>query len=659
MHNHLSSRIVIENVLPKVDNGRFAIKRIIDEPITVTSDIFCDGHVVLNAEVVIKYKSGKLLATIPMIYSDNDNWYGTFSISIPGDYQYQLSAWIDTFSTWQRNFIKKYGAGQNVQSDVIEGADIISNAASRCPSDISSLLKEAAYDLVKSSSNKYESYLIATDKALTDLMKKYSEHSNLTYSENSYPLAINQRHALFSAWYEFFPRSFKINNNSVFRTLDLKLSQISSMGFDTVYLPPIHPIGITNRKGKNNSLVSETVDPGSPWAIGSHLGGHKSIDPELGTLEDFQRFIKSAEAHGMRVAIDLAFQCSPDHPYCRSNPEWFKFRPDGSIQFAENPPKKYEDIVPLNFDSTEADSLWKELLSIVIFWIDQGITVFRVDNPHTKPIPFWEWLISQVREQRGDIHFLSEAFTRPKVMYRLAKAGFTQSYTYFTWRSTKIEIENYIEELTKSNVSEYFRPNFWPNTPDILPEFLQHGGKQSFAIRFLLASLLSSNYGIYGPAFECCSNEGIPGKEEYINSEKYEIKQWEEQESDYLVQLISNVNNIRKKNQALQQTNNILLLPCTSDSVISFCKFTSDTSNVVIISINLDPFHRHVSTIDLTEVSKNIIDISKSYFEELNGGEHFFQTDNQLKLDMDKVLYPAFIFKVNVITTNEESFSYY
>jgi starch synthase (maltosyl-transferring) len=402
-------------------------------------------------------------------------------------------------------------------------------------------------------------------------MKKYSERSNLTYSENIYPLMISQKHALFSTWYEFFPRSFKTGNNPVFRTLDLMLSRISSMGFDTIYLPPIHPIGITNRKGKNNSLHSEPNDPGSPWAIGSSLGGHKSIDPELGTIEDFQNFVKSAESYGIRVAIDLAFQCSPDHPYCRSNPEWFNFRPDGSIQFAENPPKKYQDIVPLNFDSPQADSLWKELLSIVIFWIDQGVKVFRVDNPHTKPLPFWEWLISQVREQRGDIHFLSEAFTRPKLMYRLAKAGFTQSYTYFTWRNSKIEIESYIEDLTKSNISEFFRPNFWPNTPDILSEFLQHGGKQSFAIKFLLASLLSSNYGIYGPAFESCNNQGISGKEEYLNSEKYEIKRWDEHESDYLVQLITNINDIRKKNQALQQTNNILLLPCTSDSVISFC----------------------------------------------------------------------------------------
>lgn len=660
MPHRLSSRIVIENVSPHVDNGQLPVKRIVEEPLTVNADILCDGHDRLDAEIIVKYKSGTTLFTIPMIHVDNDNWSGTFSIDAAGDYIYLICSWIDTFSTWQHNFIKKYEAGLEIQSDIKEGYTLITSAAFKMPSDLSSLLREAAEDLMDNSSNKYQCYLIATDHAVIDLMKKYEDRSNVSFSKIKYPLMVNQKHAMFSAWYEFFPRSFKASEGqSVFRSLDPVLSRISLMGFDTVYLPPIHPIGITNRKGKNNRLYAAPDEPGSPWAIGAESGGHKSISPELGTLEDFRSFIQSADKFGIRVAIDLAFQCSPDHPYCTSNPEWFKFRSDGSIQFAENPPKKYEDIVPFNFDSKQAQSLWDELLSVVLFWVDQGITVFRVDNPHTKPMPFWEWLIEKVRESRGDVHFLSEAFTRPKIMYHLAKAGFTQSYTYFTWRNSKSQLEQYIEELTQSNVSEFFRPNFWPNTPDILPEFLQHGGKQSFAIRFTLASLLSSSYGIYGPVFEHCISQSITGKEEYLDSEKYELKNWNSVGNDFIIHLITTINKIRSQNAALQQTNNITLLRNACDSVLAFCKFTYDRSNIIIASVNIDPFHRHKTSIDLSALFENTIERSTFYLEELIGGEHVFQTESILELDMEKSLYPVMIFRVKEMQSNEQTFSYY
>jgi starch synthase (maltosyl-transferring) len=660
MQHSFTSRIVIENVLPQVNKGRYPIKRITDEPIIVTADILCDGHDRLDAEINVRYNSGSALFTIPMIYVDNDNWRGTFAIDKAGDYTYQICSWVDTFSTWQQNFVKKYGAGQATQSDIKEGYTLITSAALKVPSDLSPLLNEAADDLIENSSNQYQCYLIATDNSLTEIMKKYQDRSNFTISEIKYPLMVNQKNALFSAWYEFFPRSFKpVNGQSVFKSLDTLLSRISLMGFDTIYFPPIHPIGITNRKGKNNKLYADPNEPGSPWAIGSALGGHKSIDPDLGSLEDFRSFVHSAEKMGIRVAIDLAFQCSPDHPYCQSNPEWFKFRPDGSIQFAENPPKKYEDIVPFNFDSKQAQSLWKELLSVVLFWIDQGISVFRVDNPHTKPLPFWEWLIKEVRESRGDVHFLSEAFTRPKIMYQLGKTGFTQSYTYFTWRNSKIELEQYIGELTQSNVSQFFRPNFWPNTPDILPEFLQHGGKQSFAIRFILASLLSSNYGIYGPVFEHCICQSVTGKEEYFDSEKYEIKNWNTAGNDYLIHLITTVNSIRRQNPALQQTNNITLLQNSSDSVLAFCKFSSDRGNILIVLINIDPFHRHQVSVNLSELLGSTIDSSTFYLEELIGGEQFFQTESNLELDMGKALYPAYILRVKEMQKDEHTFSYY
>jgi starch synthase (maltosyl-transferring) len=495
---------------------------------------------------------------------------------------------------------------------------------------------------------------------LAETVRRYPDRSFATTYHAELAVVVDRLTAVFSAWYELFPRSFgKDGRHGSLRQCEQLLPEIAAMGFDVLYLPPIHPIGQTCRKGKNNSITAAPDDPGSPWAIGSSAGGHKAVHPELGTLDDFRHLRENAGAHGLEIALDLAFQCSPDHPYVTEHPEWFRWRPDGTVQFAENPPKKYQDIIPLNFETDAWRALWEELRSVVRFWIDQGVRIFRVDNPHTKPFSFWEWLIGDVRRDYPDVIFLSEAFTRPKVMQRLAKIGFNQSYTYFTWRHTKWEIEQYIGELAHTEVGEYLRPNFWPNTPDILPQHLQYGGRSVFIIRLILAATLSASYGIYGPAYELCVSEAVDGREEYLNSEKYEIKQWDRNAKGNIRPVIERINRIRRQNPALQSIRNIELYSVDNEAMLCYGKMTEDKSNIIIVVVNLDPHHRQSGWVRLP-LHEMEIDPQKPFLaHDLLTDDKYIWQGEMNYLELDPRVMPGHILRVHKRLRRETDFDYF
>ena len=501
----------------------------------------------------------------------------------------------------------------------------------------------------------------AFNDQLSVLMNQYSNRSLATLFPDEYEVWVESPRALFSSWYELFPRSASPvpGKHGTFKDVENLLPEISEMGFDVIYFPPVHPIGVTNRKGKNNSTVSKPEDPGSPWAVGSKEGGHKSIHPQLGTMSDFQDLVKKARDLGIEIALDIAYQCSPDHPYVKEHPEWFHWRPDGTIQYAENPPKKYEDVLPINFENENWKELWEELKSIIVFWMDKGVRIFRIDNPHTKPFPFWEWLIKEIKKDHPEIIFLAEAFTRPKVMYRLAKVGFTQSYTYFTWRNTKDEFVEYLNELTKRDFREFYRPNFWTNTPDILPENLQYGGRAAFITRLILAATLSSNYGIYGPSYELCNNTAIEEKEEYLNSEKYEIKDWDRNKPGNIKDIISKVNKIRKDNVALQTTFNIEFYDSDNRYLLCYGKISEDLSNILIIVVNLDFFHKQSGSVKIP-IDRLNIPWKQSYLvHELLGDEKIMWQGSENYIELDPEKLPANIFKIYRRLKRENDFDYF
>lgn len=585
-------RVVIENVKPEIDEGRLLIRRVIGEKIVVQADIFCDGHYDIAASLLYRKANEEKWKEAPMRSLGNDRWEGIFTVEELGSYYYTVRGWIDHFQTWQRDLKKKYEASHDVKVDLSIGSGFMEKAAERASGPDVEKLRTFA-EVLGDEKDVDEAVSVALSDDVTSLMKAYPDKSLSATYEKELAVFVDRKKALFSTWYEMFPRSCSPEPGlyGTFKDCKRRLPEIKRMGFDVLYLPPIHPIAKTNRKGKNNSPVAGPDDPGSPWAIGSEEGGHKSVHPQLGTIEDFEKFVNRAKDYGIEIAIDLAFHCSIDHPYVKEHPEWFRWRPDGTIQYAENPPKKYEDVIPFDFETENWRELWEELKSIVLFWVERGVNIFRVDNPHTKPFAFWEWLIKEIKRDHPDTIFLSEAFTRPKVMYKLAKVGFTQSYTYLTWRNTKREIMEYLTELTQTGVREYFSPNFWPNTPDILSEYLQYGGRPAFIIRLVLAATLSSNYGIYGPAFELCVTDALPGKEEYLNSEKYEIKNWDRDKPGNLKDLIAKLNQIRRENPALQTTWNLKFYEVNNDNLICYGKTTEDLSNIILIAVNLDPFH--------------------------------------------------------------------
>jgi starch synthase (maltosyl-transferring) len=572
-------RIYIEDTYPVLDAGRFPVKRIVGDTVEVWADIFRDGHAVLTAELLWRPEAANRWSRVPMRLAQNDRWYASFTPNYPGRYVYAIEAWTDDFATWRRNFLAKQKAGMDVALEIEEGCDLLMALKPR---------KEAHARLIRDICRAD----LAADPTplLSDELAEAAGNGgrpDLTRS-TSYPLVVDRPLARAGAWYEMMPRSQSpdLGRHGTFADCINRLPEIAALGFDVLYLPPIHPIGRTNRKGRNNSLRAAPGDPGSPYAIGSAEGGHDAIHPELGTLDDFRRLVAACAGHGLEVALDFAIQCSPDHPWLAQHPEWFKYRPDGSIQYAENPPKKYEDIVNPTFYGTDAPGLWQALRDVVLFWVEQGVRIFRVDNPHTKPFPFWEWLIREVQSVDPNVIFLSEAFTRPKVMKALAKLGFTQSYTYFTWRTGKDELQAYLSEITGYPEHEYFRPNFFVNTPDILPLHLQTGEPWIFKARVALAATLSSNYGIYN-GFELLEHEPIPGKEEYLDSEKYELKVRDWNRPGNIKTYIGHLNWIRQTNPALLQTSNLRFAQIDDSEVIGFVKETAAGDNAVAVAVAL------------------------------------------------------------------------
>jgi len=654
------NRVVIENVQPEIDEGRFPIKRVIGEEVEVAADIFADGHDLPTARLLYRQEDATEWRKAPMSLIGNDRWEGRFSVDRLGVFQYTLEAWVDHFKTWQYDIRKKFEAGQELSVDLLIGGRYLDEGSRRAMGEDAVRLKELA-ELVKKEGSRERAVSVAVGQEVTQLMRKYPDLTFALRYDRALEVIVERPKALYSTWYERFPRSCSSQpgRHGTFKDCERILPEIAQMGFDVLYLPPIHPIGRTNRKGKNNAPRGTLDDPGSPWAIGAEEGGHKAIHPELGAMEDFKALVSKASEYGIELAMDVAFQCSPDHPYVKDHPEWFRLRPDGTLQYAENPPKKYEDIYPINFESEKWQELWDELKSVVLFWIEKGIRIFRVDNPHTKPFPFWEWLITEVRKDYPEVIFLAEAFTRPKVMNRLAKLGFTQSYTYFTWRSSKKEITEYLTELTQTEQREYFRPNFWPNTPDILPELLQYGGRPAFVIKLILAATLSSNYGIYGPAFELCVNEALPGKEEYLNSEKYELKQWDWDRSGNLKQFIARVNRIRRENPALQTTRNLRFFEVDNDHLLFYGKETADGSESIMVVVNLDPYHTQSGWLQIPIHELGITPDQPYLCHDLLSDDKYIWQGEANHVELNPHILPAYIFKLRKRLKRETDFDYF
>ncbi len=598
----VARRVAIENVQPQVDCGRFPIKRIIGDRVIVTADIFADGHDILYAVLRHKAAAQSSWEEVPMEALPNDRWQGEFAVRSQGRHLYTVQAWIDHFQSWSRDLGKKFEADQDLSVDILTGVQQIEAAAGSSGKDKSALTaaadeirKLAATDMPKAVEK-------SSSPELKALMIRNADRRRATTYSRELAVIVDREKARYSAWYEMFPRSTspQPGRHGTLQDCSNRLDYVAGMGFDVIYLPPIHPVGRVNRKGKNNVENALPDDVGSPWAIGAREGGHKAIDPRLGTIDDFKQLVARARQLGLEVALDLAYQCAPDHPYVQQHKEWFRIRPDGSVQYAENPPKKYQDIYPLDFETEKSQELWEELRSVVLYWIEQGVKLFRVDNPHTKAFDFWEWMIADLKERYPDVLFLAEAFTRPRVMYRLAKLGFTQSYTYFSWRNHKRELTEYFEELTQSDVREYFRPNLWPNTPDILTDFLQHGGRPAFMIRLALAATLGANYGIYGPAFELGENRPVrAGSEEYLDSEKYQIRDWDLDDPDSLAGLITTVNQIRRQNPALHSDLSLRFHPVDNEQIIAYSKASEDLLNVIVVVVNLDPNLTQAGMVDL------------------------------------------------------------
>jgi len=652
-----SGRVVIEAVTPKIDGGRFPIKRIIGEKVAVEADVFADGHDIVACRLLYRYEGESVWNERPMKHIVNDRFQGDFTVSKIGQYYYTIEGWIDTFATWLKQIKKRIEAGQSDSMDFIIGAELIEAAAGRAAGRDRDRLCQAVETLKRRdilSDRKQMARMARFEKIISHLMARYPDRSKSTRYGKELNVAVDRLKARFSTWYEIFPRSWahEAGKHSAFDDILARLPYFAEMGFDVLYFPPIHPIGETLRKGRNNVLECQPGDVGCPWAIGSTEGGHKAVHKDLGSLESFRRLVKTAQQdYGIEIALDIALQCSPDHPYLKEHPEWFKKRPDGTIQYAENPPKKYQDIYPFDFECIDWKSLWLEVRSIFAFWCDQSVRIFRVDNPHTKPFAFWEWLIGGLKAQYPDLIFLSEAFTRPKVMNRLAKLGFTQSYTYFTWRNDKWELESYFKELTQSPSREYFRPNLWTNTPDILHEYLQTGGRPAFIARLVLAATAGASYGMYGPAFELCVNTPREtGSEEYLDSEKYEIKNWDLDAPHSLRPLIATINRIRRENPALQSdwsiNGGLQIHPIDNPLLIFYSKRTDDCSNIILVAVNLDPFNTQIGWVDLPLEEFRIRWDEPYAVYDLLTGERYIWHGGHNYIELNPYKMPAHIFKI-------------
>ncbi len=693
------TRVVIEAVSPQIDGGHHPICRVAGDDVLITAAIFADGKDELAARLLFRHSDDRSWSFVPMHAQGNDLWSGAFKVDKLGGWRFTLLGWVDHFATWASELKKRIAAqndatvagatpgatgrlearlnagpksdAQDIPLALRSGAKLIHEAAQRARGDDANRLGEMAQEFEQLADENREQYEDPCDEDLLQLMKKYPDMANATRYEMELPVLAQRERARFSSWYELFPRSASLipGQHGTLRDVESQLPEIAAMGFDIVYLPPIHPIGKSFRKGPGNTTYAPPNAPGSPWAIGDRAatldatlgaqtagdrGGHKSIHPQLGTFADFDNLITAARSQGVEIALDIAFQCSPDHPWVTEHPEWFSIRPDGSIQYAENPPKKYQDIYPLNFESSDWRGLWNELYSVFEFWIHRGVRVFRVDNPHTKALPFWEWCLTKLNSNYPDVVFLAEAFTRPHVMYGLAKRGFTQSYTYFTWRNSKLELQSYLEELTRPPVSEFFQPSFWPNTPDILHKTLQEGGRPAFMQRVILAATLSSSYGIYGPAYELAENaparspSGSTESEEYLNSEKYEIRQRDRNAPGSLVPLITKLNQIRHANRALQSNALLHFHSIDNPQLICYSKATPGFDNTTLVVVNLDSFNEQVGWTDL-ELDKIGCSAHESFIVDdlLNDVQYTWRDRNYVSLRPG--VQPAHIFRVSRI----------
>ena len=639
--------VVIENLQPLIEGGRYPIKRIVGEDLAVEADIFKDGHDVVAAVLKWRVLGKREWRETPMTFVDNDRWRGVCTLYDEAIHEYTVEAWTDTFRSWQSEFAKKFDGGiSDLRSEALEGAASVEAAARRARDRADAARLREFSEQIATMANS-EIYAIAQSGELEVLMASYPDRSAAAQYAPAPRVVVDRQAALFGAWYEFFPRSAegRGDRGSTFRDCLPRVDDAKAMGFDVIYFPPIHPIGHTNRKGRNNSITCEPGDPGVPWAIGSEAGGHKAVEPSLGTLADFDWLQKQVRKRGMEIALDFALNCSPDHPYVKEHPEWFYKRPDGTIKYAENPPKKYEDIYPLNFRCENWRELWAEMKSIVLFWAEHGVRIFRVDNPHTKPVAFWEYLITGVREKYPDTMFLSEAFTRPKMMKALAKAGFNQSYTYFTWRNSKRELIEYFTELTQMEMSEYFRPNLWPNTPDILPFVLQEGGRPAFMTRVLLAATLSPLYGIYS-GYELCENKALPGREEYLDSEKYQFKERDWNEPGNIKDWIARINKIRRENRALQLYRNLRFYHAESEAILFYGRMTAARDNIILVVVNLDPHRKQNSFVYVPIEEFGQMESDEYEVYDLLNDTRYTWRGRQNYVELDPEIQPAHIFLV-------------
>jgi starch synthase (maltosyl-transferring) len=654
-------RVVIEGITPQVDGGRFPAKRTVGDQVRVEADIFTDGHDAIAASLLARREGSSEWTEIPMQPLVNDRWFAAFRVGELGRYGFKVQGWVDHFETWHRDLLKRIAAESDALVDYLIGSDLVDAAASRATGADHAWLSDRA-KVLRAEKTPTALRTHATDPLLHEIALRYPDKRFATESDKELIIAVDPVRARFSSWYEFFPRSTAElpGEHGTFADCEKRLVYAAEMGFNVVYLPPIHPIGRTFRKGRNNVPEAEPGDSGSPWAIGSAEGGHKSILSELGTLEDFKRFVAKAKKLNLSVALDIAFQVAPDHPYVREHEAWFRKRPDGTIQYAENPPKKYQDIYPFDFESEDWGAMWEELKSVFLYWIGHGVTIFRVDNPHTKAFPFWEWVIAEIKRDHPEVFFLAEAFTRPKIMYRLAKLGFGQSYTYFPWRNGKQEITAYLTELTQTPVREFFRANQWPNTPDILTEFLQIGGKPAFAIRLLLAATLGANYGIYGPAFELGENRPVRrGSEEYLDSEKYEIRHWDLERPDSLQPLITRVNEIRNNNPALQNDWSLKFHFTDNEQLLCYSKESDDRANLLLMVVNLDPRYTQAGFVSLPLDELEIPQDRAFEAEDLLNGERYLWQGPRNYVELNPPLRSGHILKIHRRLKVETDFEYF
>jgi len=642
-----ADRVAIEAVVPEVDGGRFPVKRVVGDVLEVEADVFCDGHDKIACALMIRHQDDKVFTDVPLAFVINDRWQASFPLTRIGRYVYTIHGWRDLFAYWRHEVTKKHDAGLDLSLELEEGRRLIEAAAEQAKGEAKKAMQATLKAIAAAGERPGELLALMLDDDFAALMAKHGPRTNLSAYGRELEVVVSRTRAEFAAWYELMPRSMADDPHvhGTFRDVIQKLPYVRDMGFDVLYFTPIHPIGRTNRKGRNNTLTPGPDDPGSPYAIGAEEGGHNDLHPELGTFEDFAALVEAAHAHGLELALDFAIQCAPDHPWIREHPEWFDWRPDGTIKFAENPPKKYEDIVNVHFYREALPAIWYELRDSVLFWADKGIKLFRVDNPHTKPFPFWEWLIREVNDRHPDVAFLAEAFTRPKVMHRLAKIGYQQSYSYFTWRNTKYELTEYLTELTQGPAKDYMRPNFFANTPDINPVYLQTGGRAGFRVRLVLASTLSTLYGLYC-GYELCEATPVPGKEEYLDSEKYQIRSWDWDRPGHIRDDIRLLNRLRRTHPALQQFTGLTFLNAWNDNILYYMKATGDLTNVVLIAVNLDPHHVQTAHFEVPLWEYGLPDHASIGVEDLVTGARFGWTGKIQHVELDPHVRPYAIWRL-------------